>query len=445
MKKYNIFCPEIVPMSNKGEEAIIQGMIDTLFPERNCRFHVCDWDIDEPYETNNIVVHPAKYFFSKWRSQEFRLGISPSDIYSASSSILRNLLNRIAPSWVKWPHSQTRFVIKSISSRSFPYDGFPAPESIDYIIAGHNGGLDEYVCHLIDAYRSFGIQTSIYGSSMKPNVKNAHIIKIFEKTLINCNHVITRNPIAYSWANHHFPSVAIENAPDPAFGMRPSSEEEVTQFIESNGIGPFFTKPVIMITTAEPTPISRNSFDQIRSPYKKIEAHRDLLSHLLKHIIELNKFNVLFLPHTLGRDLIIANDVVKRSGLSDHGSVKVLEMDLPAKLLKGLIGKANFLIAERIHSMIGAVGVNTPFLCLGSNKDLRVKGIISEMLDWDNQIFLLNNPTKIGIVESFTNCISNQKELKKKLKVKNDDFQQILVDTGNKIREVINSKTSIPT
>ena len=50
-KKIQILCPEYVPLENKGEEAIIRGVVDVLNLDEGCTYHIVD---------NNS----PKYYFS---------------------------------------------------------------------------------------------------------------------------------------------------------------------------------------------------------------------------------------------------------------------------------------------------------------------------------------------------------------------------------------------
>ena len=75
-----------------------------------------------------------------------------------------------------------------------------------------------------------------------------------------------------------------------------------------------------MITTAEPAPITRKSFDDYNFPHQKIVAHRKFLSDFITKIHDQTDFNILFLPHTIGPDLRmddrrISEDVIVRSKL----------------------------------------------------------------------------------------------------------------------------------
>lgn len=441
MKKYNILCPEYVPMDNKGEEAIMQGMADTIFPDGNCRFHIFDWACDHVYENNKLIVHPAKYYFSKWRSQEFKLGFNLDDFYASSSSLLRNGLNKLYPNWLMSSHQQAKILDEKLKVGEY-YEGFLNLNDIDYIIAGHNGGLDEYVCHLLDVYSKNNKPFGVYGTSMKPRLTNKTIIKIFENTLKKSEFIITRNPYAYEWCKKNLPNLEVELAPDPAFGMKPLNNDEVEKFLENENLLNFFAKPVVTLTTAEPAPIARHSFNSLKSPKAKINAHRNFLAEVLKYINSKGEFNILFLPHTLGKDIEIANDVINRASLNNHPNIKILNKDTSARMLKGIIKRSYLLVAERVHSVIGAVGVNTPFLCLGSEYDLRIQGIIKNMLNCENQIYWLNNPDVNSVQIKIDETFNNIERIKHHLNIKNEEFEKILKEKGDFIREKITSYTN---
>jgi polysaccharide pyruvyl transferase WcaK-like protein len=57
----------------------------------------------------------------------------------------------------------------------------------------------------------------------------------------------------------------------------------------------------------------------------------------------------------------------------------ILERDCGPRLLKSIIGRCDFLVGERTHSLIGSVSVGTPFVALTNRRDTRTHGIIGEM------------------------------------------------------------------
>lgn len=450
--KIHILCPEYVPLENKGEEAIIRGVIDVLFADIDCEYHIVDNKSKIYYKKGNIHVHPGSLFFSDWRSREFGLGPSWNQIYSSVCSLLRNGLNKFFPWWILKPHKEARILKQYISGEKQIPSKYKKSVSllkkVNYIIAGHNGGLNEYVCHILNELNSINISFGIFGSSFNPNVKQKTMLKIFEKTFCYSDFNIARNHIGYNWALKNFPHLTFELKPDPAFGMIPENDSVINEIIEQNGLFGLFNKPVVMITTAEPAPIARHSFDNSVGPGQKIESHRNFLAKLIKLIHENTEYNLLFLPHTIGPDKkmddrIISKDVVKRANLNHSKRVVVFEKDLSAKELKGIIKKADFLIAERVHSIIGAIGVNTPFMCLASKADTRVEGILKQQMNQSQNIYYLNTPNANEAYNLFLELFAKRSDLKLDLQELNRKIQSDFDKIKTEIRDIIDNRVKI--
>lgn len=442
----HILCPEYVPLENKGEEAIIRGTVDVVFPNRQCEYHIVDMNIDEYFYQDGLHVHPGKLFFSDWRSREFGLGPSWEQWYSSACSLTRNALNKLVPNWVSKPHRQAADLKKYLTGDKNPPARFAKSvellKKVDYVIAGHNGGLDEYVCHILIELDSIGLPFGIFGTSMKPKVKEKKLLEIYEKAFAISAFNIARNPVGLEWAQKNFPALPFKLNPDPAFGMIPESQERVDEIIEKHDLKSFFEKPVVMFTTAEPAPIARHSFEKSVGPAQKVNAHREFLGQLLKQVVENSNVNVLFLPHTIGPDKkmddrLISKDAIKRAGLENSDRVKLLTADLSAKDLKGLISNAEFLIAERVHSIIGAIGVNTPFLCLGSIHDTRVRGILKMQMGLGDLIYYLANPDATEAFKVFDEAYTNRVAGVDRLKTLNNRIHAELEPTGRELRGII--------
>lgn len=449
MKKYNIFCPEHVPLENKGEEAIIRGMADVLFPEGNVEFHILDINAKEYHFVDGLHVYPGEWFYSQWRSKEFGLGFSMQKVYSSACSLLRNGLNVVFPGWVRKPQFSLRSADNVFSSIKNDRAGSTNKERFlsqilecDYLIAGHDGAFDEYDCHVIKLMQKHGMKFGVFGTSLKPNVKSQVIIDIFKNTLLDSDFTFCRNQIAIDWGERVFGGqVSLTLTPDPAFGMKAAGPEVGARIVEKEGLLEFFKKPVIMATTCEPAPIARHCFKNSPNPGKKIKEHRRFLAGFFKHVVDVYNVNLLFLPHAIGPgpdldDRIVAQDILERTGLNPERA-RVLESEYSAKELKALIREADLLVAERIHSMIGAVGVHTPFLCLGSKTDARVRGIIGNMLESQDLIYFLNDPDIDELKKQFDNVWGNRKDVKERFERLNSLFLEKLDAASKHIRSFI--------
>lgn len=424
-KTYNILIPELVPLENKGEEAIVRGIADVLFPDRNCELHLFD-EVEHYRYEDGIHIYPVKWFISPWLNREFGLGLSWEKIRDSSFSIVRNGLHKIWPKWVRRYCSALQETTLTLQKL---HDGQkPVTEKetrlrqileCDYIVAGHDGALDDRVCQVIEVMQMFGKSFGVFGVEFPMSFKSQHIVDVQKNVLEKSQFFYCRTAASHQVTQKYFPQISSEVLADPAFGMIPAGRDVVDGLIKENKLDHFFQKPVVMCTSCEPPPISRYCFEDVKAPDLKLSAHRQIFSELIKYIANKYDVNILFLPHAIGPgkaldDRVIARDIISRSGLSSDRAL-VLESLLSAKELKGLIGLADMMVAERIHSMIGSVGVQTPFLCLGSKTDRRIKGIICEMLELENNVYYLNKPDIKSLTDKFDDVWNRKVQIRERL------------------------------
>lgn len=450
----NIFVPEWVPLANKGEGAIVLGMADVLFPDKKVVLHLLDMEADIPYDEEGIQVYPGKWFYSDWRSREFGLGPSWEQLYSSGCSLLRNALNKLIPNWILVPQRPLAGIRKALQK----YKAGEEPKndvekclytifSCDYIVAGHNGGLDEYVCHTLNLFDEFGYKFGIFGSSLKPKLEDGPITRLFYKTIEKSEFTYVRNDIAFDWAKKYLQGLDVRLTPDPAFGMEPADDSEIEDVISRNDMAEFLEGPLIVLTTCEPAPIARKSFHEYDNPLKKLDVHRKLLADLVEHILNTTDARLVFLPHSLGPgqaldDRYVADQVLKKIDGYDRSRVMIMRDDINGKKLKTIIGKADLLIAERIHSIIGSVKVNTPFINLGSNSDFRVHGIVCKMLEAQKRTFFLDYPKRDELCGLFDGVWNNLKEVHSEQRRVNEKVLNWLHEDSKLIRDVIDKSVS---
>lgn len=453
MKIYQVLVPEYVPLSNKGEEAIARGIADSIFPDGNCELHLFDMEAEEYRFQDGIHVYPGSWFFPVWVTKEFGLGASWEKLRDSFCSLLRHGLNRVYPNWVKRTPAtlqSTAAILYRLNSGKPPCNAkercLKQLLDCDFILVGHDGGLDEWVCHVIRIMReSFTKEFGVFGVQLRSCFGSQAILDVHESEFRHSRFFFCRDSATAEGVNCNFPFVNPVLAPDPAFAMRPAANEVVDQLIAHEGLQEFFRKPVVMCTCCEPAPIARHCFDQIVSPEGKLRAHRELFASLARHIVEKYGVNLLFLPHALGPgqaldDRVVARDILHRAQLPTDRA-RVLETEYGARDLKGLIGKGEFLVAERIHSIIGATGVTTPFLCLGSRKDVRVSGIVEEMLDLPEAVYYLHEPFENDLYNKFDLLWAKRSELKCRLTAKRAELLHALSDATEVIRAAFTSET----
>jgi len=436
--------PELVPLENKGEEAIVRGIGDVVFQGEAYEIHLFD-EVEDYYFKDGVHVYPVKWFMSPWLNREFGLGVSYEKIRDSLQSLIRNLLHKIYPSWVcrkdRGLLNTIRVLTNIKNGESCPseYRGLENILKLDYIIAGHDGAMDERVCHIVDLLQSIlDIPLGVFGIEFPQSFKSKYIVSEQYRVLRRSKFFYCRTKASKAVVDKYFPDINAFVKPDPAFGMSPSSAEKVDEFLESNGLLELFDKPVIVCTTCETGPIARYCFENVASPSGKLEAHRKLYAKLIDHVVNKLDVSVLFLPHAIGPgkaldDRFVAEEVISK--LENPEKAHLLRKDISGVLLKAIISKSEFLIAERIHSMIGAVSVNTPFMCLGSKTDRRINGILGEMAGAVESVFYMNSPNEMAMFNKFDTLWEKRGEEKNRLRMVSDDFARQHKDARDVISE----------
>ena len=115
----------------------------------------------------------------------------------------------------------------------------------------------------------------------------------------------------------------------------------------------------------------------------------------------------------------------------------MLEDELNARELKGIINNCKLLIGERTHSLIGAISCGVPIICLGSQKDQRTMGIVGDMCDLHSNIYDMQYPDSDELYKYFDSYIvsyqekyEDAKQIKEKIKMEcnlvNNQIKQVL-------------------
>lgn len=424
--RLRILVPEYVPLDNKGEEAIIRGYRDLIFPDQDVEFTVLD-DCETAHVRDGIRVWPRKWFYAGWRTRPFTRSLAPADILNSCCSLLRHVLEA-SPWWVDRPPRPVQRWIRAFhrTAGAGGRGGEPCTVeavkdlgSIDYVIAGHDGVLrvvDE--CHVLNFLFEAGFSYGILGTALPIPLPFEHIRKTFHGVFERASYFYTRNPLALEWASRNFPDIDIRYAPDPAFAMKPAPAALVTKRIEQEGLSNFFDVPVVVVSACETEVSARYGFSGNLTAQAKRRAHVDLLCRLVEHCLERTEANVLFLPHCVGPrrldDRIVSRSVIAKVG-PRGGRVRLLDGDCGARLLKGILARATMLISERVHALIAAVGVQTPFLCLGATRDPRYVSIIGETCRCRDLICYLDSPDCEKVLSHLDRIWSEREDLRQRL------------------------------
>ena len=374
--RLHILIADYVPITNKGEEAIVRGIEDMLSEGRPVALGLFD-HVAQVTQRENITIFPREWIFR----------FEGNSALTGGRRIL--LQARIAIELRLGIHGPLKNLTDAGAEEHRPLQGFF--RRAEYVLVGHDGVFCVESCGIIHLAKKLGKRVGILGASTGIAAGRLYKAGLYRQAMEESDFCVFREK--YSCENMkrvcRDPRKLVV-APDPAFAMRPAPPEAAREILER--CEPYRraranNRPIVAVTALEKGRVYGGFRPDLQGPAKQ-QAHAQYLAAVLDALIEKHHAFVLFLPHSVekaGNDIVAARHVVERmkTGADDSAA---LEQDCPARLLKSIIRECDFLVGERTHSLIGSVSVGTPFAAMTNRRDTRTHGIIGDMCGCEEQI-----------------------------------------------------------
>lgn len=428
MSETNIFIADDIPSLNKGEMAILQGMVETFE----------DINIDNLFLLSmNPSIDRIRYDTKIQIVDGTRL---PITIYEKSKIkfFCKTLLN-----FIKLPFY---YIIKKMFSYNLlrpvkikEIDNFLIS---NIIIMGHNGVLTCMQSLLLKIpliiYGKFlGKKIVIYAASIE-NMGKPRNEKIAKILLNMCDLITIREEISYNYLI----SIGVDInktflTADTAFLLKPSTKSVGCEILKKEG--DLLKCPVkVGITTSQV--MFRHSFPEITDMKIKYLAYLDEMAKIIDSVIKSKDATVIFIPHCIGPgkdsdDRLVAKDIFDK--VQNKNRFKIIYNEYSASELKSVIGEMDFFIGERTHSLIGATSMHVPSIAITFPTDTRTHGIIGRMLGQQDNIYNIETLSVDSFIEQFEKSWSNKEEIQKTLLEKIPVVQQSAFQNGIKLKDLI--------
>lgn len=408
---------DYVPLSNKGEEAIVRGIEDIL-NIKDIEIGLFD-KVDNPERKGNILIFPLDWVFTDWGkyTNKFYRRISKY-LYKKKQNLgLYGKLNNLIST------KKGNFKIMN--------DFFMTS---DYIIAGHDGVFSNDHAVIIKSISNLGKRIGVVGSgsnSIFP-FSNPDFEKLYRDAVASSDFFTLRDKTSYEGLIEiGCDKESLYLGPDPAFAMIKSSQADVSRFLEGKTwyksaraenkkiIGVSVTNKSIM------TSFFSNNSNEAQ------DMHISYLSSTFDNLVNSNNFFLVFLPHSIEpgsrNDLETAEKVFSR--MVNKKCAHVMKSDLSARMFKGIMGELPFVIGQRRHVLIGTFSAPTPFAGLIHSKDINTIDIIGEMCQSKESLLFMDEKTPFQaserIIELFENRAEQLKIQKRINKIFTSQFKEI--------------------
>jgi polysaccharide pyruvyl transferase WcaK-like protein len=159
---------------------------------------------------------------------------------------------------------------------------------------------------------------------------------------------------------------------DPAFALKAASSQQVNQALKEMGI----EENTLLVGVAPFGPAYRGVRSFISARYQvkldiwqpngkeNYHKHIRIMAEACDYIVERYKMKLIFFAQDIslqGLDYKIAKDIISFMK-NKNSTVAIKSDDFPPSLIKGIMGKLEFVMGGRMHSLILASGIGTPVL-----------------------------------------------------------------------------------
>lgn len=395
-----VIIAEELPSMNKGEVAILMGLLESLKQIGPCEVALLTGrkDIDEP-RYSKIVNLMA-------RSHSSTSG-SPGKGYIVKSFISYLLLTILGRNGLK-------FVDKAeLSWWSYLLDS-------DIVIIGHDNTManglvfDSYGLILFSKLRRKMLV--YYAGSFGPfrSRSKAWAARI----ALDMGDLITlREATSYEYLR----SIGIRNqnmhvTADLAFLMNPASNQDIEKTLEKEDIQ--INGPWIGINAS--STLSRLALSEIETYEEKFRQFCKIMARTADSIVEKFNARILLIPHVFGiaknnDDRLILQKIYELANRKD--AMTVLHGEYSPQILKTIIGKMEMFIGCRTHSMIAATSMGVPTIAMTSrgHEFMKTNGIIGGMMQLDEMLIYVEDLNIDTLLFKIENAWKNRADIRKKL------------------------------
>lgn len=426
-----IFISENIPSLNKGEMAILDGMIESFKTLGDVEISMLSPrpELDEPRYASKIRVINISRFWP------FNGGLNSGKSGKILVSIFV-MLQHIA-------FILSYNIIGDDVLKLFRTDVWEEYLKSDIIIMGHNGtfGIGGslgtpllYPIYLPIIARILQKPVVLYaGSVPRPHQFQSIISRLYKFALNNIDLITLRERESFrNLTSVGAKEINVAVTADLAFLMKPAQLKRINEIMISEGIDNSPTLLVGMTITREIASKSKPEFGPDASYY----SHITMISEFIDNISSNYKITFIFIPHCIGfgrylDDRLAAQDIFDTC--TNKENVKLITDEYDAQELKGLIGVFDLFIGERVHSVINAMSMIVPSICISFSNDKRLD--ILRMIGQENAICSVENLHADDLIRKFNEIWSNKESIKDDLSKRIKEFQDISRSNGELLKK----------
>lgn len=396
---------------NKGCQALIYTtteIIKQVFP--NATFTIFSWEPDYDQANLDNSAIECKFIQHRFQTNEFslrnRLWLAINNCGIRTDRII----------WVK---------------PSF----YNAIKSCDLMVVSGGDILGDYGDEAVKHYflpiavaKALKKPVYIFAQSISP-YKSDKLLKFARYYLNKVDLITVREKISYEYLKSINIKAPYYITADPAFLLKPSSEERLKEILDTEGI--ILDSPLTVGISVSETLTKWSGADQ---------------SHFLRIMASvcdtvLRKYNskLIFVPHVTydnnpnNDDRIIGENIWNE--MKEKKSAYLIKGDYSCRELKAVIGKCDLFIGARTHATIASASQLLPTLALAYS--IKAFGIMDDVLDKETCAYDIRKVTYDDLLGKIIYLIENRKTIREAALIRLKNIKERACKNGRLVQEVL--------
>ncbi len=224
---------------------------------------------------------------------------------------------------------------------------------------------------------------------------------------------------------------------DPAILLPPSSKEEVEDIFHTEGIDR--GKPLVGAA------LSHEVLSNSANGYLRAVAE---VASAFDSFIENHDAVIVFVPHCIEKqglrdDRVVAAHVYQ--AMKHKRAAHVITTEYSSRQLKGLMAEFELLISTRVHAAIGALSSGVPSIVLTGPCDRRAYGLIGGMLQQSEWIYDVTNLSADGLYKRMASLYRLRGTVRRNLVSAVGDVTSRALLNGKLLRDLLNRQVRVST
>jgi colanic acid/amylovoran biosynthesis protein len=430
-KRINIFIAEEIPSLNKGEAAILHGMMVSFKKIKNLKVSMLSFNQSadkKRYKNVEIIPFPYQGLLAMGKLKILLYGI----FFSLNLSVFCYLY----------------FFLRRNSLKIMKNKIWRAYADADILIFGHDALLESFggkktirqlftfiftYWQIILVKKFLKKPVVIYGASIG-EYSNKLVEFLAKKSLKTVDLITLREEFSYNYLKALGVDSKAHLTADFAFLMPPATKKRINKIISMEKIN--LDRRLVGFTVSKE--LYQFTFPELDDK-SRYEKYIELKAMVIDFIIKDFNADVILIPHSFKKnkeDKIVLEDIYERA--KNKNNIKLIAREYSPQELKAVIGLCDLFIGERTHSNIAAVSSGVPTISISEPLSHRNNGILGKIIGED----LVCDVRELDLEkykEKINEVWKNRAEIKKDLKDKTKIIKKLSLTNGQLIVELIKS------